>query len=435
VTPADVQNITNTSAPSAVVSAVVDHMSDKAAMPVAGAAYDPAGDGTGRCTTCHMPMTAISAEYDLDAAGNLLGDLDNHTFRTVWPNVSELTKDETGTNRGITNSCGVCHPIAAGDVAAEIIDQWVSDPDDDDTFHAGTPANFQTGVANPERNGGVACVSCHTTAGFIEVQVFGSSIHDLTGAGDAATRTAMVKDSIGHDQGITCNACHGRNSAGNFASGDNPLRFPRAELCGRCHNNETVLFEDYAAHGEIVRHPQREMLAGNDGAEVSGESYGNSFHTTSPGSDCTACHYPNESDKSHDFEPTLSACQNCHNGLTTFDREARDDYDGNGDVDGIQTEIDGCMAILLDAILTTPTHSGAAITYGPSHTFEIDGDAGNTGALDDPEDTPFLIAMFDYNWVDFDASRGIHNTRYALNLIQNAYENLTELSWPGVKRN
>ena len=37
--------------------------------------YDPAGDGTGRCTLCHMPFSSLSAEYVEDADGHLLGDV------------------------------------------------------------------------------------------------------------------------------------------------------------------------------------------------------------------------------------------------------------------------------------------------------------------------------------------------------------------------
>jgi len=428
ITASDVQGIKDSSAPDNVVNGVIDHMKDHSAMPIAADAYDPAGDGTGRCTLCHMPFSSISAEYLEDADGHLLGDLHSHNFKAIWPNVSELTKDETGTDQGITNSCSICHPLGANDNAAKVIDQWVSDPNGNGAFHADTPRNFQTGIANPTRNGGVACVSCHTTTGFIRVQVFGNSIHDLTDPSDADTRTEMVRDAIKHDRGITCDACHGRNSTGNFASGVNPLRFPKAELCGNCHNNETLLFADYVDTGEIVRHPQREMLGGNDGAEVPGESYGNSTHTSFPGPDCTGCHYTG-SEKSHDFEPTLQSCQGCHSGLDTFDRPQTKDYDDNGEAEGIQTEISGCLDILKEAILAAPTSTGAVITYNEDGTFSID-----DGDLDPVDDLDLLRAMFDHNYVNFDASRGIHNTKYALQLIQNAYVALTGDAWPGYVR-
>ena len=50
------------------------------------------------------------------------------------------------------------------------------------------------------------------------------------------------------------------------------------------------------------------------------------------------------------------------------------------------------------------------------------------------DDAALMRAMFNHYWVRFDASLGIHNTRYALNLLQNSYEELTGQIWPGAKR-
>jgi hypothetical protein len=435
ITDTDVQDITDASAPSSVVNAVVDHMRDKAAMPVGTADYDPTGTEVGRCLTCHMLFTSLSGAPGADAAGNLVGDIHNHTFQTIWPNVSELTEAETG-GAGVTNSCSTCHPLHANDEVATIIEEWVSNPDGDSAFHPDTPRSFQNGVANPTRLGGVACVACHTTQGFLDIQVNGSSLHDKTSAADAEYRSEVIAEAIKRDHGITCNACHGKRPDGTFAGGGNPLRFSQPSLCGRCHNNQTVLFEDYVAEGEIVRHPQREMYAGLDGAEVPGKSYDNSAHTLLFFEDCTACHFRTGANRKHDFEPTIESCQTagCHETLTTFNRTAGDNYDGDLTVEGIQDEIDGCVAILETAILGAPTSTGAVITFDGTY-WLIDGAEGNTAALDATADAALLRAMFNHYWVRFDGSRGLHNPRYALQLIQNSYEELTQQSWPGVKRN
>ena len=44
-------------------------------------------------------------------------------------------------------------------------------------------------------------------------------------------------------------------------------------------------------------------------------------------------------------------CQQCHAGLTTFDFPAKSDYDGNGKVEGVQTEVKGLLDQLEKAIL------------------------------------------------------------------------------------
>jgi len=426
VTADDVDAITEGEDPAGVVSAVVDHMKDKAAMPIRDEVYDPDGSGTGQCSGCHQTMMARSGSGGTDAAGNLVGDLHTHTFEPVWPNVTEIADER------VTNSCNTCHPIDDLDRATKPIEEWSVDPDNDGTFHADTPRNFQTGVANPEREGGIACVSCHTTEGFIEVQINGDSIHDLTDDSDAPRRTEIIFRALGRDEGITCQACHGKTGSGDYLEGQNPLRMPRDQLCGSCHNNQSVLYVDYRDYGEIVRHPQREMLAGNAGAEVPGENYTNSIHTNLTG-DCTACHYREDTVKFHTFEPTIEACQECHPGLQSFFRPARADYDGDGEVEVIQSELVGCILLLREAILTTPTSTGATITYSAPY-FLIDGSNSNTGALDATDDAPLLRGMFNTNYVEFDASLAIHNTAYALQLVQYSWEEITGQPLPGVRR-
>ncbi len=435
VTAADVDAITDSSAPTVVVDAVVEHMKDAAAMPVEAADYDPAGTGTGRCSKCHMPKMAKSAIYQTDADGHPLGDIHAHTFLPVWPNITKLT------GGAITNSCNTCHPLTPGDPVKTILDEWVDDPDGDGTFHADTPRTFQGGVANPERDGGMACVACHTTEGFLEIQVHGSSIHDLTGleGADAEARAEMIRGAVSRDHGITCNACHGEQPDGTFSADPNPLRFPKGELCGKCHMNETVQEEDYVDAGEIVRHPQAQMLAGAEGGEVPspGKPYGNSAHTTVTATDkCVTCHYQ-EDENGHTFEPSLASCNasGCHSfaPLATFNRTAGDDYDGDGTVEGIQDEVQGALDVLKAAILAAVPSTGAEITYSDPY-FLIDGDRENTAALDAVADAALLRAIFNHYWVSFDGSKGIHNTKYALRLIQESYEELTGGSWPGVKR-
>lgn len=426
VNDAQVQAITDESAPTEVVDAVVRHMKNRAAMPVDPDVYDPEA-GPGRCTLCHMVKTMKSAVFTADAAGNAMGDLHGHTFQPVWPRVSEVTTPP------VTNSCNVCHPLGPSDEVADIISQWAEDREGDGTFHADTPRNFQNGVANPTRNGGQACVTCHTTPGFLAAQVEAQDIHLLNDPGSADERTAIIRESIRRDMGITCEACHGEQPDGTFADGPNPLRFPPRELCENCHNSQTVEFRDYALHGELVRHPQQEMYEGFEGAEVPGYTYTNSPHTTFVGKGCIGCHYNPAADGNHTFNPTVNQCRVCHPGLLTFDRTAQADWDGDGAIEGIRTELTGSLARLADAILAAPTSTGATINFEAGH-WAIDGDAENTEALDPEADEALLRAMYNYDFVTADGSQGIHNPRYALQLVQSSWEALTGNPWPGARR-
>ena len=421
VTPTDVESITDTFAPARVVTAVRDHMSDKAAMPVGAASYTPAQDGTGRCSTCHMPYMSKSADYTLDRAGNAVGDVKSHMFWPVCPNTSKKAAS--------TNSCNGCHPIGAADVTGPVIEAWAQDHDADGTFHADTPRSFQTGVAHAESaGGGMACASCHTTKGFIEAQVYGGQAALIASQAD---RDALVLDSITFDKGITCEACHGKQGDGTFAAGANPLRFPAADLCGKCHMNETIQFADYRDHGEIVRHPQQQMMDGVEAGEVPGREaqYQNSFHASLS---CVDCHFALGEASNHSFAPRFASCTaaGCHQnqGLSDFNRIARADYDGDGTTEGVQDEVRGVRAILEAEILTTVTSTGAVITFDGSY-FLIDGNRSNTAALNAVADAALMRAMFNHYWSRYEGSDGVHNTAYALQILQKSYEELTGSGW------
>ena len=71
-------------------SGVAAHMLDKAKM--GNVVYDPLNDAlpTGRCTACHMPKVAKSANYTTgpDFSGNeaiVEGDQASHVFDIIWP--------------------------------------------------------------------------------------------------------------------------------------------------------------------------------------------------------------------------------------------------------------------------------------------------------------------------------------------------------------
>jgi hypothetical protein len=392
------------------VDAVVDHMKD-IGMPVAPSAYDPAGSKVGQCVTCHMPMLERTAVARSDKAGLKLYDEHNHTFTTANPRVSQLYKDG---GVGISNSCTVCH--GTGDPTFTIISQWwADDADADGTFHSDTPRSFQNGIANPNRNGGVYCVECHTTAGFVQVQVKGRAM-------DQATANAQIRDAIARDKGISCDACHGSQGDGTFALGTNPLRFPKSQLCQKCHNAQTVVFGDFQQFGEMVRHPQKELHESAAGAQVPGVSYstsnphrGGSFPDA-----CASCHSnPSVAGATHQFEAQIAGCRVCHPEMgSSFDRPGQPgrDWDGDGIVEGSQTEVAGLLAKLQTALLAEP-----GVTFSNGY-YEFNGatDHKLTGAPDD-------VKRAAYNWysVSFDASKGVHNPTRAIQLLQKTYKEIT----------
>jgi hypothetical protein len=414
---ADAALISTGVTPASVSSAVVDHMKD-AGMPVSTSQYDPAGTGVGRCSICHMPQTPTVGAPLTDAAGYAAGDLDAHRFEVVWPRASVLY--------GVTNSCNACHPTSGADPVATIIDQWANPAPAGSTtaFHGATPPANEVNVplngrANPANGGGVLCISCHTAEGFARVAVNGEALPQ-----DEIDKIA--KEGVAQDRGVSCDGCHGKRADGQFYGSDpNPLRIDKTELCATCHNNRTIVFDDFRDHGAIVRHPQREMLAGNAGSTPPGipdtATTSHSYFANS----CVTCHYDTGRNvETHHFTPNTTTCAGCHPGLNTFNRPANGDYDGDGVVEGIQDEVKGLLDVLKTALLADPQMSFS------DGFFDYAGGADHalTGASDVQK-----RGVFNWYTVSDDRSFGVHNVSRAVQLLQASYRELTGHDVPGAK--
>ncbi len=414
---ADVALIRGGAAPASVAAAVIDHMRD-IGMPVRVGMYDPVGTGVGRCTTCHMPKSPTLGATTTDKGGFVEGDMHGHRFEIVWPRASALY--------GTTNSCNVCHPTSPTDKVGPILTQWANPIPGRTAFHGATPTASQDGIAlnrasNPSHAGGGErrCIACHTSEGFVELIVNGDR--------DAMPQSEvdkLAKEFVAQDRGVSCDACHGRDKDGLFQGRDaNPLRVPKEELCGRCHNAETVTFDDFRTAGAVVRHPQQEMIDGTAGATPPGvPATATTSHSLLPDS-CVTCHYDSTPGvATHDFAPKVSTCASCHAGLATFDRTAKADYDGDGVVRGIQTEVQGLLDRLKAALLLD-----ARMTFAAER-FDFAGATNHalTGATDAQK-----RAVFNWYSVADDKSRGVHNAARAVQLLQASYRELTGADVPG----
>ncbi|HSA60482.1 MAG TPA: cytochrome c3 family protein [bacterium] len=171
----------------------------------------------------------------------------------------------------------------------------------------------------------------------------------------------------------------------------------------------------------------------------------------------------------------LSACQVCHgDGLTEFNLEAQDDYDGDGAVEGIQDEVKGLLLNLSNLIkaadtdnvnqAATPLNASAGTTEGGGGFITV-GDIAWAGSCssfttsvanaceptspkpyscfstmpvgktrDDYQQCNFVEAdpvlrraVWNYNSVVRDGSLGIHNAAYAIQVLQGTYAAIESL--------
>jgi predicted CXXCH cytochrome family protein len=415
VTREDVQQLAAGVTTAAVSNAGVNHMKDRG-MPVDIAQYDPAGTGIGRCSTCHMPQTPSVGTALTDAAGFAKGDLHSHRFEVVWPRASALY--------GVTNSCSVCHPTRDGDQVAKIIDDWANPaPEASQTaFHGATPPSEQFNVPLTDSvklagGGGQKCIACHTRDGFVQILVNKSPILD-------STVESIAKKSIALDRGLSCDSCHGKREDGNFyGTNRNPLRIEHELLCATCHNDRGVDFASFQLHGTVVRHPQREMLAGTAGSTPPGIPDSATTAHSSFSDGCVTCHYDVQKNvQSHKFTPEVATCTGCHPGLTTFNRPAQADYDGDGVTEGIQDEVRGLLEVLKAALLGDPQISFANgfFDYGAGTDHSMSG-------------ASLVQKRSVHNWytVEDDRSFGVHDAARAVQLLQASYRELTGVDVPG----
>src|SRR5262249_46471591 len=104
-------------------------------------------------------------------------------------------------------------------------------------------------------------------------------------------------------------------------------------------------------------------------------------------------------DKNNVTQDLVSGCQSCHGRMvTSFDFKLMD-YDGDGVIDGVQTEVQHLLTKL--ALMLPPV-----------------GQAKTSLTIDSTWTRPQLEAAYNWQFVSEDKSLGIHNTAYAVGLLK-----------------
>jgi hypothetical protein len=317
--------------------------------------------------------------------------------------------------------CGTCH---TGVVGPNVRVQWENSPH-------GNPVP-DSAILN------TSCRRCHAARTFIDT-VEGDPPQEVTPG----------------TPGTTCAVCHDPHSAefpdqirlfGTVpVGGGDAYDGGRAAACLTCHQSGV---DDPTAYSHTSDRPpcatQADMIATRGAVEYQG-AYGNSFHartafrlrpftgnpddSDTPDS-CVICHMDDgpvgplaEVLGGHTVtmrsgaDINITACTPCHTTLTTFDRTARGDFDGNGVIDGVQTETRGLMRNLASAIFAADTDGAVTQPDGPGTPMLLDPGVPASDALRE--------AVYNYNFVAIDGSFGIHNTTYTVQVLQRTYGALT----------
>lgn len=322
------------------------------------------------------------------------------------------------------------------------------------------------GPAGPAGPGGPAgesvsaadltCTECHNDTTLIvskEAQFRQSSVHG-TGesfvrgegtdcAGCHGTEGAKARINAGlppHDPSVigvvnvspfdcrTCHNIHTTYTKADFSltGGEKPVVLERTggtfdggagNLCANCHQvrnekptvtggNVEVTSARFGPHYGIPA----PMLLGEGGlGDVSGTP---SAHYSTVKDTCVACHMGEEFN--HTYTPDVARCQACHADTA--------DFDINGVRTEVQAMVDELTAIFVEKKLMNPDE-----VANPDHLWGIYDPATqkwSNPSADAPLTVPEAVAnaMWNYKFVVYDKSMGVHNSAYTKALLQQALD-------------
>jgi hypothetical protein len=324
--------------------------------------------------------------------------------------------------------CGTCH-----------------DPDQDTVyFLAGRDYQWSQSKhaigGDLERNG-ASCGGCHTTEGFIQ-RMKGQTVTEHLAPSPPG-----------------CFACHSPHARGNFSlRKDTPVTlrsnivgvaeavfdFGKGNLCAQCHQpREMNPLMDAAAAGDSLvitttrwyAHygVQAQMLMGTGGFQFPGYTYtGNSYHTNSTAikqEGCVICHMAEQSyppnggtgkggghtmNISYEWDGAeyqlLTGCKSagCHVSIASTDYAGVSTTPVGGQT-AIEHNLDTLLLLLgrkgwMDTVPTSSSYGGIRLSGGKL----IIKPAVKAGAI------------YNYFFIEHDLSEGVHNTRYALELLRSS---------------
>jgi hypothetical protein len=298
----------------------------------------------------------------------------------------------------------------------------------------------------PSGPGREACVRCHTAYGFMKFTATGSQI---------------ISNTL--YEAITCAACHDPHSATNIhqlraterytlPEGTTVTNVGNGALCMTCHHSRNGSAEENIAKYKLnqptwaggVSFGPHDSTAGDMVEGVNTITYGKTIpsgsHSAVIPNVCVGCHMQPVATThpafgkagGHTYSMTydvvsggatntldlVDTCVKCHGPIQSFNF-ARKDYDGDGVIDGVQTEVQH----LLDNLSRLLPNS----TYRADGNYVADGQVKvidrNTVKTNWP--TKFLNGAWNYLFVNVEGSRGVHNAPYAVGVLKASIADLT----------
>jgi Secretion system C-terminal sorting domain len=204
------------------------------------------------------------------------------------------------------------------------------------------------------------------------------------------------------------------------------------QLCMTCHQSRkdirTTITDTPPYYGFTDRYgphhgPQADMYLGRNAYDYGNGTLDGLMTHGSVKDACVTCHMADRGatpTPNHEFslidttggadKDIVSGCVPCHGPITSFDDiQASSDLDGNGKVEGVQTEVAGMLANL--AALLPHDASGAVVSRM----------ADSLAIKNKPN---VVKGIYTYYFVSEDKSMGVHNAKYTIGILSEAMKAL-----------
>jgi nitrate/TMAO reductase-like tetraheme cytochrome c subunit len=227
---------------------------------------------------------------------------------------------------------------------------------------------------------------------------------------------------------IDCRACHTGRGQELLAAG--AVNIPTAEnvraglgaQCLSCHNERRA--PDIADVERRAPHPssQAGLFTATGGIRAEGFAYGSTGAHANLEDTCVACHMTEarEGFRSHTFavDDVQAACGRCHQGITAVNLSAAADYDGDGNTEGFQDEVQGLLDLLKSRV-AQELAGGTFESAGGRIIFK------NAAGEEVQVPNELYQAAYNHLLASQDGSLGVHNPLFTVQLLQQSYRMLT----------
>jgi predicted CXXCH cytochrome family protein len=386
---------------------------------------------TQNCIKCHVVgydvnTNAVNAGFDdvqLSTGWTMPTVLTNGNFAAMPQALREKSNIQCESCHGP----GSEHASAFGDPSRIAKSHGVGDCaqcHDSLTHHPKAQEWNNSGHAVMGSHTSASCSRCHTSQGFANFV-----------AGEPAVSTPY--EVVGC---TTCHDPHGSTNPHQLRTGPSVTLMDNktvvtgggnGQICMNCHitrRDATNYVETTAGSSGFGPHygAQTDMLVGAN-AITYGKEIPSSAHFEVTEDTCVTCHMQDQASGLPGFTHTgghtftlswdggttntvaddihlTASCTQCHGSIADFDLK-RQDYDGDGTVEGVQTEVKGLMDELGRLL---PPLGSPTVTISSAYT------------------KPQLRAAYNYRFVQYDGSYGVHNVAYAVGLLKASIADLTD---------